>query len=775
MLSITPVRERISERFPVASFVVNVPPDRYFEIACATDPRLFRGDHAHRRTVANFATSRAGGLLRAPAGQATYIIPPSQLRRFAGAPRLYYALGSYAGARNESPVMTLAMDRVERAPSIQIAPDFTGRSLDRGRIGQADARYGAPAAPLVWGGDDLGTRPASGARLGNPTGAAMQSDDDPPYDDGFDAALWTEAQHDPDADNDDDTDGNDLDVDAMMTGDQDEGGEAYGSRGKRKRGKRGKRGAGEPAGYEDAVEAARYREPDGYEDGAALGRASYGGARLGGAALGEPDGHEDLPARDRAYGGRRADRQVAGPASAPAPMPMPMSMPAPAPVYASAPAPARYGNAGGATHHERYGSVRAHAPQHAPTYAPQPVYGDPAGFEDLPDLVRNLGPRHRRSYGNAYGNGADAVPAPTDPVNDLKARLDSRPSQIGYDFKTSASAAIAPPFPDFSDDVGVAEALPDTAPALDPDAAFAPSDPRHRLRILARAAQAESGSERYRAVGIEPATGLAWGYVQLAQKHGGLGHALRVCLRRDRDAYVRIFGERNAAPAGDDLDLTALPADNLLRVTCAADPMARLAPVVPPTGGPAVPLWQAPWLDVFRAAGDVQAFQEAQREVADRRYYLPFTDFLRWLGIRSVLGHTMFVDRAIQMGGGAAARWFARTAGPIRSQADLRAVLAHLGFADLTAFQAARSVPGVTIPAADGVFGALTHAALAAALRHAVDSPVPMRTEPEMLQALLDDADRQAESAPHWQIAAQRLHELADDSELVHVPSEAAR
>src|SRR5688572_32327284 len=142
MLSITPVRERISERFPVASFVVTVPPERSFGVACATAPRLFRADQRHRRTASNFATSRLGGLLRAPAGQATYIIPPSQLRRFAGAQRLYYAVGSYRGARNEDPLLTLSGERLERTPSIQISPDFTGRSLDRGRIGKADARYG---------------------------------------------------------------------------------------------------------------------------------------------------------------------------------------------------------------------------------------------------------------------------------------------------------------------------------------------------------------------------------------------------------------------------------------------------------------------------------------------------------------------------------------------------------------------------------------------------------------------------------------------------------
>ena len=38
MLSITPCRTLISDRFPVASFVVKVPDLRCFEVAYATDP-----------------------------------------------------------------------------------------------------------------------------------------------------------------------------------------------------------------------------------------------------------------------------------------------------------------------------------------------------------------------------------------------------------------------------------------------------------------------------------------------------------------------------------------------------------------------------------------------------------------------------------------------------------------------------------------------------------------------------------------------------------------
>src|SRR3569623_2382065 len=101
MHSITPCQRKITDRFPVASFVVNVPSNRLFEIVCATAPALLRPEYRGRRTPGNFFTSRSSGLLRAPAGHATYLVPAEQLKRFAGKPRLYYALASYEGPRGD--------------------------------------------------------------------------------------------------------------------------------------------------------------------------------------------------------------------------------------------------------------------------------------------------------------------------------------------------------------------------------------------------------------------------------------------------------------------------------------------------------------------------------------------------------------------------------------------------------------------------------------------------------------------------------------------------
>jgi hypothetical protein len=163
MLAITPCRDGISDRFPHAALVVRVPANRWFEIAIATDPRLLLPAHRHHRRADNFATSRADGLLRAPGGAATYLVPPEQLRRFVGARRLYFAIGSYRTPDGNDPVLTID-DRLAGVASIRIGGDFTGRTLPVPRVAaRAVARYGAGGGDdvLAWGGDAvLGRRAA---------------------------------------------------------------------------------------------------------------------------------------------------------------------------------------------------------------------------------------------------------------------------------------------------------------------------------------------------------------------------------------------------------------------------------------------------------------------------------------------------------------------------------------------------------------------------------------------------------------------------------------
>ena len=190
MLSITPCRTHISDRFPVASFVVKVPGERCFEVACATDPQLFRPEYRGRRTSENFFTTRGRGLLRAPAGETTVILPPQQLRRFAGSSRVYYALGSYGGQAGEDPRFSISPTTPAEVPFVHLDPGFTGRHLDRTRLGgmRQDA-YGKREADLGWGGDALQTPPAPQPTAPAPPAAPRQ-----PYDDGHNPALWADDE-----------------------------------------------------------------------------------------------------------------------------------------------------------------------------------------------------------------------------------------------------------------------------------------------------------------------------------------------------------------------------------------------------------------------------------------------------------------------------------------------------------------------------------------------------------------------------------------------------
>ncbi|HWB82336.1 MAG TPA: hypothetical protein VG755_45540, partial [Nannocystaceae bacterium] len=165
--------------------MIRTPRDRWFEVACATDPRLFHTDYAGHRNAGNFYSSRATGVLGNARGDTTWMMPPQALRRFAGAQRLYYALATYGGRNGEDPRFTITPVALERVPSISIGPDFSGRSLDRRRVGgDTGPAYGSRAGePLRWGGDAVLESERRSAR----TITQAQSSG---YDDGYDPQLW---------------------------------------------------------------------------------------------------------------------------------------------------------------------------------------------------------------------------------------------------------------------------------------------------------------------------------------------------------------------------------------------------------------------------------------------------------------------------------------------------------------------------------------------------------------------------------------------------------
>jgi hypothetical protein len=501
MVSITPCQRIISDRFPVASFVVNAPPQRLFEIACATDAALFRPDQRHRRTAENFFSTRLGGLMRAPAGRATYLMPSEQLRRFAGAGRLFYNVASYANARGDDPRFGVPPDATPSIPSVQISQDFTGKTLDRSRLGgqaaRADARYGA-AAPrpeeLSWGGD-------LAAAAGTPaTGTAVPT----PYDDGYSPDLWRNQPPEPPA-----LGGARAAAAAAPAedGGADDASDADAT-------------LEEPAGYEDAPDVmahggaiapaappppptqARYGgyaadEPPGAEDGAELNRRARRAlpaapraskARLGGAATADLAGFEDAPAlarsRARRYGAVAYAEDTDG-----APGPAAAAPPTPAP----APAPATPAAA-----------------------APAATAAVPTGRDD------------------DYDDGSDEIEEPEPPA-DLpagEARAQAAPVPLTIPEKFKLITLVA------RNEGGAGR---EAYSAVNPDGEY--DDPSHAF---------------YRRRHV----GLSWGIVQATELSGALGRVLAACKRRDAATFTRVFGAdgdellrvTNADTEGDRLD-----------------------------------------------------------------------------------------------------------------------------------------------------------------------------------------------------------------------------
>jgi hypothetical protein len=809
MLRITPCRTKISDRFPVASFVVQVPPKRYFEVACATDPDLFHADHIGRRNSSNFASSRLGGLLRAPAGQATYIVPPEQLRRFAGATRLYYALGAYGGQRGEDPAFTIAPDAPANAPCIQIAPDFTGRALDRGRLAgkqPAEQRYGAGdrGAP-GWGGDDLvrtarsagGSRKA-GTRLGSPQPATEEQT----YDDGFDSALWADnPSHQDEA----------KEYLARRRGEQE-------NREEEARARREKRAAAESDGtlrflpvqgienvseaFKDRVyEIAEGLEADAnhlmavmsFETGGTFSPSVRNAAGSGATGLIQfmPSTAKRLGTTTEKLAALTAEEQLdyvwsyfepnRGRLKTLEDTYMAVLWPAAigkgsAHVLFREGEPAYQQNAG--LDRDKNGEVTvadaasfvtgilatAEAKDRAVSEGKgrygRPLAGarwageEPEGYEDAPDLA---------SRGDARGY---------EDAPDIARRMGRRqPARFGragsaladeepYDAPSLRSdpptGGELPPtewsarYPDFSAEPVPQDELPvELAAGMaegDVEDSAIPFDAAERLQVIHHVATLESGADVYSAINADTEFNNPRLPRFYQKRHVGLSWGFI--------QFAQAFGGLGKALAAcqrrDEAGFQrsfGQNASDLLAVTSAATEAERLKPVVPPGGTSPQHLWEPAWTAAFRTAGKHRPFQEAQREAADTEYYEPFTTLLWWLGFSSARAQAMFLDRSIHMGQGAAVKWVVETVGPIKTLAQRDAALAHLGASSLLEFQRTPPHAGASWLVPDGQWGAQTHAALIWSLRKSGGGPIAIPTRDQMLALMVAEADRREQAA----------------------------
>ena len=700
---IVPCRAEISDRFPVASFAVTVPPARCFEVACATDPRLFHTDWQRYRSPQNFYSSRGEGLMRAPGGHTAWFIPPEQLRRFAGAQRIYYALATYETTYGGAPEFSISPEGLDHVPFIGMAGDFTGRGLDRSRLGvaapAADTYGAAEAGSLTWGGD---------AALAAYRAAEAGPASDGGYDDGYPRELWQDGV----------TPGDGVAASPAGLGEEveyafelgcgdayDEGAHAepasaLGDVGPADSGTFDPGDEGEGSGYayphaaEGPADSGTF--PVDEDTSAGLAWSHPHSAGYASDEYGAYDGDEPPPSEGYggAYDADEGDRDDDG-------------------IYGAADDDGAEWDAAGALGEDG---------------AAEPPYEE----EDGGSYGSAYGPASAAGYGPVYGGGYDPA---ADEGQGGVAVAEPEPG-VGAEAQGATGAAPAGRDPGYSEEEVEEEPLPvgRAAQAL----AVVPLDIAEKVRILRVVARAESGADGYSAINPDneyndprhPAyhryhIGLSWGFVQFTQRSGSLGRVLQAVQRREEALGAALPAEQRMA------GLFGPHWRALLEVTTARDPEARVAPV----GGK--PLWDPEWTARFRAAGRVPHVTYAQNEVAVTDYVDPLLRFAHWLGFDHARALAMLWDRCIHMGAGGGTSWIMRACGPVRTDEERRASLAALGHADLRAFQQAHA-PHL---AADGRWGPRTHAAMVSALRALGSrSPVAVPGRDALLQRMVDAA-----------------------------------
>jgi hypothetical protein len=201
--SIRPNRTEISRSFPVLGFTVHTHTSPgWFEVALATDPALFAASAAATRTASTFWTSRGTGMVAAERGEAIFLVPGDVLARFAGTPRLYYALATFDNPAGRVPELVVPVGAI--APYVALSGSFTGTTR-RLRTGPTSVpAFSSVPASFAWAGD--AAQPgqvekvpvAAAAPVGSANGAtampaapahAAALD----YNDGFNAAFWEQA------------------------------------------------------------------------------------------------------------------------------------------------------------------------------------------------------------------------------------------------------------------------------------------------------------------------------------------------------------------------------------------------------------------------------------------------------------------------------------------------------------------------------------------------------------------------------------------------------
>ena len=332
------------------------------------------------------------------------------------------------------------------------------------------------------------------------------------------------------------------------------------------------------------------------------------------------------------------------------------------------------------------------------------------------------------------------------------------PSQAEVPAETLTEAPVRPP-PNNTMITGVLKAL-DYADILDPSAVAEqqledlspqlPLDYQEIYRIMREVAVPYSGDALYSAVSrnLEYTTqgnpayqqrqfGLGFGFLLFSQASSHLGSLLQIMQRREPELFGEIFAPH---------------AEQLLTTLNAATAEERLQLVGD------VPLWSDSWVEKFRRAGEVPAFQAAQNEEAIENIFYPMLPIAYDLGFVTDRSLAMVFDRVLTHGLGAGLRRVVAASGILATGVQRAVGLELLEFQQLADFQASIS----DLPQS-GVFDVETYAAMVNSLRAA--SLVPLPTTRELQQRLINQAQNGSK------IRLQRLADLSSFDDIVYALS----
>ena len=123
MPTISATRHEVSDRFEVLGFTVKTGRKPYFQVVLVSDLDALRDKG--KRTPLTFWASNP---IAAEKGEAVFLVAPEVLKRFAGKPRLYYGLATFADANRREP--EIVSEPNESGPWINLG-SYTGRSNRR--------------------------------------------------------------------------------------------------------------------------------------------------------------------------------------------------------------------------------------------------------------------------------------------------------------------------------------------------------------------------------------------------------------------------------------------------------------------------------------------------------------------------------------------------------------------------------------------------------------------------------------------------------------------